>query len=143
MTGRKSEQRYIKAVVPPQHHVLMPPRQLQLDIVVQIIHHRGQTLVGVNIAVIDNSDDWVRCSSEKIDPQQVIGLKTNRKKLKDKGLLDELDADFYQLNDDTEFRSASGAAAVVVGGNMNGLTTWKYNGQTLADFEKNINKSDS
>ena len=70
-------------------------------------------------------------------------VKNNRKKLKDKGLLNELDEEFYQLNDDTEFRSASGAAAVVVGGNMNGLTTWKYNGQTLADFEKKMNKSDS
>ena len=45
--------------------------------------------------------------------------------------------DPYTLNADMDFRSASGAASVVMGGNTDGLKAWKYNGQTLADYERN------
>lgn len=62
-------------------------------------------------------------------------VKNNRKKLNDNGLFDESE-DTYILNSDTEFRSASGAATVVMGGNTNGLKAWKFNGQTLADYER-------
>lgn len=71
---------------------------------------------------VPSASDWVR---------------TNRKKLKDNGLCDESSDDTYTLNADTDFRSASGAASVVMGGNTNGLKAWKYNGQTLADYERN------
>lgn len=66
-------------------------------------------------------------------------VKNNRKRLKDKGLFDDRDDRTYSLNADTEFRSPSGAASVVVGGNTNGLRAWKFNGQTLAEYEqKNV-----
>lgn len=65
-------------------------------------------------------------------------VKNNRKRLKDNGLLDESSDNTYTLNADTEFRSSSGAATVVMGGNTNGLKAWKYNGRTLAEYERDI-----
>lgn len=63
-------------------------------------------------------------------------VRNNRKKLKENGLLDEMPDGLYLLNTDTSFRSSSGAASVVVGSNINGLRSWKHNGQSLAEYEK-------
>lgn len=42
----------------------------------------------------------------------------------------------YLLNADTEFRSSSGAASIVVGGNTNGLKAWKVDGRTLSEYKR-------
>lgn len=36
------------------------------------------------------------------------------------------------------YKNVSGAASVVIGGNANDLKAWKYNGQALADCERNL-----
>lgn len=80
---------------------------------------QGSILVKVEVP---SASDWVR---------------NERKKLQDNGLFEETAEGTYRLIADTPFRSSSGAASVVAGGNRNGLRDWKNEGQTLADYERN------
>ena len=66
-------------------------------------------------------------------------VRNNRKKLFDNGMLNQQMDGTFLLNADVPYDSSSGAGSVVVGGNVNGLIVWKYNGQTLADYEKSQN----
>lgn len=58
-----------------------------------------------------------------------------RQKLKEEGVLTE-DRGALVFQTDVEFASPSGAAAVVHGGNANGLMAWKDSrGRTLKEIE--------
>lgn len=76
-------------------------------------------------------------TTKDVTPGASAWVNNIRQNLLEKKILTEHDADHLILMADTEFRSASTAGAIVVGRNVNGLTLWKYNGQSLADFEQN------
>lgn len=51
-------------------------------------------------------------------------------------LIDDIDSDLLKLIVNYTFTSPSSASSFVAGGNDNGRTSWKYNGKTLAEVEK-------
>jgi len=88
-----------------------------------LIRQGKYVLLKNSTAVIEeqsSASDWVR---------------NNRKKLTDKKLLVDEGNGFLVLKEDTEFKSPSGAASVIVGGNINGFRAWKSNGKSLAEYE--------
>lgn len=58
-----------------------------------------------------------------------------RNELQASGVIKDMEK-YLLLEQDVQFNSASGAGAAVYGGNMNGMTNWKYNGKTLAQYEE-------
>ena len=67
--------------------------------------------------------------------------KNKRKMLKENNILVEEGA-LFRLTENVEFDSASAAANVIRGYPVNGLTDWKYNGKTLAEYEQEKNSAD-
>ena len=65
------------------------------------------------------------------------GSRERRKIAKDAGIIQAIDAHTFELLEDMEFRSPSGAADFLFGMSRNGRTDWKVEGQSLtfADWE--------
>jgi hypothetical protein len=65
------------------------------------------------------------------------GSRERRKIAKDAGIIQAIDAHTFELLEDMEFRSPSGAADFLFGMSRNGRKDWKVEGQplTFADWE--------
>ena len=73
--------------------------------------------------------------NERASSQKYPWAFNMRQKLKDEGVL-SVKADHLVFTQDAEFSSPSAAAAVIHGGQANGLTSWKNkNGKTLKELE--------
>lgn len=63
-------------------------------------------------------------------------LKLKRKNYLENGILSEIEGDKLIVNENLEFDSASYAACIVAGSSINGLISWKLNGTSLKEIEK-------
>jgi len=72
-------------------------------------------------------------------PSSNNAIKKLRGDLVSNGALIENDQGSYNVVKDIPVNSASYAAAIICGGNYNGLVGWKYRGKTLKEYEELMN----
>lgn len=79
-------------------------------------------------------------ASLKHSPSSSNAIKKLRDDLHANGAMAENNAGSYDVVKDIPVSSASYAAAIICGGNFNGLVGWKYQGKTLKEIEEQSNQ---
>lgn len=74
-------------------------------------------------------------AAKKHRPSANRAIQILRENLISKNILSENENGLLIVKQDIPFNSASYAAAVICGGNVNRLTAWKYKGKTLKQIE--------
>jgi len=96
---------------------------------------------GAEAHAVEIGGEFVVLKGSTARRERTPGMKSYRtlhQRLTDSDLFAKSDNDeLYELTDDTPFRSASAAAAVMLGRNANGRTEWKVEGtgKTYADWQ--------
>jgi hypothetical protein len=105
----------------------------------EVFHYR---IKSADARMVRSSSDYIvlagSTSQPVTTPSAASWVKKTRDRLMDAGILTTIpDSPLLQFSKDTAFPSPSAAAAVIAGGNQNGLISWRLDdGRTLKEVEE-------